>query len=119
MHVRESTIEQELIEKLGELKYTQRPDIRDRAALERNFREKFDALNRVTLSDAEFQRLLDEVVSPDVFTAAHTLRNRNAFSRDDGAPLNYTLVNLVRERDICLRGHGELPYPHRYAADCI
>ncbi|MGY0612936.1 MULTISPECIES: hypothetical protein [unclassified Luteimonas] len=47
MRVRESTIEQELIEKLGELKYTLRPDIRDRAALERNFREKFEALNPV------------------------------------------------------------------------
>ncbi len=94
LRVRESTIEQELIEKLGELKYTLRPDIRDRAALERNFREKFEALNRVTLSDAEFQRLLEEIVTADVFAAAHTLRNRNAFTRDDGTPLNYTLVNL-------------------------
>lgn len=94
MHVKESTIEQELIEKLGELKYTLRPDIRDRAAMERNFREKFQALNRVSLTDAEFQRLLDEIVTPDVFTAAHTLRHRNAFTRDDGTPLNYTLVNI-------------------------
>ncbi len=94
MHVRESTIEQELIEKLGELKYTLRPDIRDRAALERNFREKFEALNRVNLGDAEFKRLLEEIVTPDVFSAAHTLRHRNAFTRDDGTPLNYTLVNI-------------------------
>ena len=93
MYVKESTIEQELIEKLGELKYTLRPDIRDRAAMERNFREKFEALNRVTLTDAEFQRLLEDIVTPDVFKAAHTLRNRNAFTRDDGTPLNYTLVN--------------------------
>ncbi|WP_066091739.1 type I restriction endonuclease subunit R [Xanthomonas massiliensis] len=94
MRVRESTIEQELIEKLGQLKYTLRPDIRDRAALERNFREKFEALNRVKLTDAEFKRLLDDIVTPDVFTAAHTLRHRNAFTRDDGTPLNYTLVNI-------------------------
>ena len=94
MQVRESTIEQELIEKLGELKYTLRPDLRDRAALERNFREKFEALNRVRLGDAEFQRLLEEIVTPDVFKAAQTLRQRNAFTRDDGTPLNYTLVNL-------------------------
>src|SRR5690348_16962779 len=94
MPVRESTIEQELIDKLGELKYTLRPDIRDRAAMERNFREKFQALNRVTLTDAEFQRLLEEIVTPDVFKAAHTLRHRNAFTRDDGTPLNYTLVNI-------------------------
>lgn len=94
MPVRESTIEQELIEKLGELKYTLRPDIRDRAAMERNFREKFEALNRVSLTDTEFQRLLEEIVTPDVFKAAHTLRHRNAFTRDDGTPLNYTLVNI-------------------------
>lgn len=94
MSVRESTIEQELIEKLGELKYILRPDIRDRAALERNFREKFESLNRVNLTDVEFHRLLDEVVTADVFNAAHTLRNRNAFTRDDGTPLNYTLVNI-------------------------
>ncbi len=71
-----------------------RPDIRDRATLEANFRGKFQELNRVTLTDGEFQRLLDEIVSADVFTAAHTLRNRNAFTRDDGTPLNYTLVNI-------------------------
>lgn len=94
MPVRESTIEQELIDKLGELKYTLRPDIRDRAAMERNFREKFEALNRVSLTDAEFNRLLEEIVTPDVFKAAHTLRHRNAFTRDDGTPLNYTLVNI-------------------------
>src|SRR5574337_397563 len=69
MNVRESTIEQELI-------------------------EKFEALNRVTLTDAEFQRLLEAIVTPDVFTAAHTLRHRNAFTRDDGTPLNYMLVNI-------------------------
>lgn len=94
MQVRESAIEQELIEKLGELKYTLRPDIRDRAAMERNFRKKFEALNRVTLTDTEFQRLLEEIVTPDVFKAAQTLRHRSAFTRDDGTPLNYTLVNI-------------------------
>lgn len=90
----ERQLEKELIEKLEGLKYEHRTDIRDRAALEHNFREKFQALNRVNLTDAEFQRLLDEIVSPDVFTAAHTLRNRSAFTRDDGTPLNYTLVNI-------------------------
>lgn len=90
----ERRLEEELLEKLRSLKYEHRPDIRDRAALEKNFREKFQGLNRVRLTDAEFQRLLEEVVTPDVFTAAHTLRNLNAFTRDDGTPLNYTLVNI-------------------------
>lgn len=58
MRVREATLEQELIEKLDELKCTLRPDIRNRAALEANFRQHFQALNRVTLTDAEFARLL-------------------------------------------------------------
>ena len=90
----EQQIEQALIEKLGDLKYTLRPDIRDRAALEQNFREKFEALNRVRLTGAEFQRLLDEIVTSDVFAAARTLRGINDFTRDDGTPLNYTLVNV-------------------------
>ena len=47
----ESQIESLLIEKLTDLKYTYRPDLRDRAALERHFREPFEALNRVRLTD--------------------------------------------------------------------
>jgi type I restriction enzyme R subunit len=95
MKVSERRLEEELIDKLTGLKYEHRTDIRDRAALEANFREKFQALNRVQLSDAEFRRLLEEIVTPDVFAAAHTLRNRNSFARDDGTPLNYTLVNIA------------------------
>ena len=90
----ERDLEETLVSKLKELKYAYRPDIRDRATLERNFREKFESLNRVTLTDGEFQRLTDEIVTPDVFTAARTLRERNSFIRDDGTPLNFTLVNI-------------------------
>ncbi len=90
----EQKIEQSFIDKLTELKYTYRPDITNRAELECNFREKFEALNRVRLTEGEFARLLDEIVSSDVFMASRTLRERNAFTRDDGTPLNYTLVNI-------------------------
>ena len=76
MTTKENQIEQDLIHKLTDLKYTYRPDIRDRDALEKNFREKFEALNRVHLTDAEFARLLDEIITPDVFTAAQTLREK-------------------------------------------
>ncbi len=94
MPTQESQIEEKLIEKLRSLKYEYREDIRDRAALEKNFREKFEALNRVHLTEGEFPRLLEEIITPDVFTAARTLRERNSFTRDDGTPLNYTLVNI-------------------------
>ncbi|HNP84032.1 MAG TPA: type I restriction endonuclease subunit R [Nitrospira sp.] len=90
----EQNIEQDLIAKLTDLKYTYRQDIRDRATLEKNFREKFEALNRIRLTDGEFARLLDEIVTADVFTAAKTLREINAFTRDDGTPVNYSFVNL-------------------------
>jgi len=90
----ERQLEDELVGKLLDLKYEHRSDIRDRATLESNFRDKFQSLNHVKLTDGEFQRLLDEIVTTDVFTAAHTLRNRNSFTRDDGTPLNYTLVNI-------------------------
>ena len=90
----EQIIEQKLLNKLGDLKYTYRPDIRDRASLEANFRTKFEALNRVSLTDNEFERLLDSIITPDVYNAAQTLRNINSFERDDGTQLNFTLVNI-------------------------
>lgn len=90
----EQEIEQVLITKLSDLKYSYRPDIRDREALEQNFRAKFEALNKVTLLDAEFARLRDEIVNADVFAASKTLRSRNTFAREDGTPLQYTLVNI-------------------------
>jgi type I restriction enzyme, R subunit len=92
--LREDDIEVGFIGKLRGLKYEYRPDITNRAALEANFREKFEALNRVHLTDSEFARLLDEIVVADVFTASKSLRSINSFTRDDGTPLNYTLVNI-------------------------
>lgn len=94
----EAQIENDLIAKLKELKYEYRRDIQDRFALERNFRRKFEELNRVALSDSEFTRLLEKIVSPNVFAAAKSLRARDTIERDDGTPLIYTLVNI---RDWC------------------
>ena len=70
----ERDLEESLVTKLRDLKYEYRPEIRDRAKLEANFREKFEALNRVNLTDGEFQRLLDEIVTPDVYEAARSLQ---------------------------------------------
>jgi type I restriction enzyme R subunit len=92
--MKEQQIELDLISKLKDLKYSYREDIRDRAALERNFREKFEELNRVKLTDNEFSRLLEIIITSDVYAAARTLRERNSFERDDGTQLNFTLVNI-------------------------
>jgi len=91
--VKEQDIEQGLIGKLADLKYVYRSDIKDRASLEKNFREKFEALNRVTLTDNEFTRLMEQIITPDVYRASQVLRETNTFEREDGTPLHYTLVN--------------------------
>ncbi len=90
----EKRIEESLIGKLKDLKYTYREDIRDKTSLETNFRVHFQRLNKVKLNDSEFTRLRNEIITADVFTAAKTLREINTFRRDDDTPLQYTLVNI-------------------------
>ena len=91
---REKQIEDNFIKRLCDLKYSYRPDICDRETLEQNFRVKFEQLNRVHLTDAEFDRLLDEITDSDVYASSKRLRERNTFIREDGTPLQYTLVNI-------------------------
>ena len=91
----EKQIEDNFIKKLSdELKYVFRDYIHDRKALEENFRQKFNSLNRVHLTDNEFERLLEEITDSDVFNASKMLRERNTFMREDGTPLQYMLVNI-------------------------
>ena len=92
--IREKQIEENFIKRLCDLKYSYRPDICDRDTLEQNFRVKFEQLNRVHLTDAEFDRLLDEITDSDVYESSKRLRERNTFIREDGTPLQYTLVNI-------------------------
>jgi len=91
---KEYQIEEKLLQQLTELKYTHRPDIVDRKSLEQNFKSKFEALNRVRLSQSEFLRLREEIIEPDVFAASKKLRERQYFQREDGTPLHYTLVKI-------------------------
>lgn len=90
---KENQIEENLINQLTGLKYIYRSDIIDRKTLEQNFKTKFEALNRVNLSDNEFIRLREEIIESDVFKASKLLRERQYFQREDGTPLHYTLVN--------------------------
>ncbi len=94
----EAQLEQQFLEKLQDLKYTYRSDIRDLDTLERNFRQKFERLNFVSLSDDEFRKLLQENITSDVFTASKHLRERQTFTRNDGTTFDYSFVNL---RDWC------------------
>ena len=91
---KENLIEEKLIKQLIELKYTYRADIVDRKSLEQNFKSKFEALNRVYLTENEFLRLREEIINADVFAASKMLRERQYFQREDGTSLHYTLVNI-------------------------
>jgi len=94
VRTKENQIEQNFISHLVAQKYTHRSGIIDRKTLEHNFKEKFEALNRVRLSDNEFLRLREDIITPDVFLASKKLRERQYFQREDGTPLHYMLVNL-------------------------
>ena len=91
--VSENAIELGLLQKLKEQKYEYQKDIRNLDTLNDNFRRHFESLNKTKLSDAEFARLLEEIITPDVFSAARMLREKNTLVREDGTPLDYTLVN--------------------------
>lgn len=89
----EKQIEDILIEELKRANYVFRDDIHDRKTMEDNFREKFNKLNHVNLLDVEFRRLLEQITTSDVFEASRMLRERKIFFREDGIPLQFSLVN--------------------------
>ncbi len=91
---KESQIEQHFIRHLEGLGYAYCKDIKDRASLEANFRNKFEALNNVRLTDGEFERLMGNIVSSDVYKASKTLRDKVEVIHDDGTTRFYPLVNL-------------------------
>lgn len=91
---KESQIEQHFIRHLEGLGYKYCKDIKNRASLEANFRNKFEALNNVRLTDGEFKRLMENIVSSDVYKASKTLRDKVEVVHDDGTTQFYPLVNL-------------------------
>ena len=91
---KESQIEQHFIRHLEGLGYKYCKNIKNRASLEANFRNKFEALNNVRLTDGEFERLMGNIVSSDVYKASKTLRDKVEVIHDDGTTQFYPLVNL-------------------------
>ena len=94
MKTKEHQIELDFIKKLEEIKYIYRKDIKDRLSLEKNFRDKFEELNRIKLTNSEFNRLLEDIISPNIFKNSKLLREKQYLEREDGTPLYYTLVNI-------------------------
>jgi len=89
----EHDIEMDFIRKLESQQYIYRDDLSTDKDRENNFRAKFNALNKVELTDKEFTRLLEQLISSDVFRTAKILRERTDFEREDGTPLNFILLD--------------------------
>lgn len=118
-NTREAEIEAQFIDQLVKQGYIYRDDIKDRYDLEENFRNHFNKLNRVNLSNKEFANLKASIIKDDIFDVSKILRAENYMEREDGTPLFYSLVN---KKDWCknefevvnqLRINTENSY-HRY-----
>lgn len=94
MSFSERELEQEFIEKLKSLKYEYRPDIDDREKLKRNFREKFETLNRMSLTDETFARLLKD--NPDIEKCLFVV-DRKDLDRQTRKEFNKFQENCIEE----------------------
>lgn len=97
-NTREADIEAQFIDQLVKQGYIYRDDIKDRYDLEENFRNHFNKLNRVNLSNKEFANLKASIIKDDIFDVSKILRAENYMEREDGTPLFYSLVN---KKDWC------------------
>ena len=65
------------IEWLKSAGYIYRDKIKNIADIERNFREKFEQLNYVTLTDNEFSKIKTAIISSDTFECSQNLRQKH------------------------------------------
>lgn len=88
----ESQLEESLIARLGERGWA-RVQIADEVALLTNLKAQLEAHNNVTLTDAEFARVLNHLDKGNVFERAKTLRDRYDLTREDGTRLYIEFMN--------------------------
>ena len=79
----EAQLEEALVIRLTGLGY-ERVTIRDSAELLANLKVQLEKHNKVSLSDLEFEAVLNHLDKGNVFDRAKTLRDRFALPRDDG-----------------------------------
>lgn len=79
----ESQLEESLVQRLTGLGY-ERVEIRGSGELLANLKRQLEKHNSITLSDVEFDRVLNHLDKGNVFDRAKTLRDRMSLARDDG-----------------------------------
>ncbi|WP_417713742.1 type I restriction endonuclease subunit R [Pseudophaeobacter arcticus] len=88
----EAQLEAGLVKRLTGLGYAP-VKLPDMPALHANLRAQLGRHNGVTLSDAEFAKVLNHLDKGNVFEKAKTLRGRMQLTRDDGTPLYLQFLN--------------------------
>jgi type I restriction enzyme, R subunit len=89
----EQILEDNLVKQLTTLGYD-RVTIRDEKELLANLKTQLEKHNKVTISDAEFDRVLNHLDKGNVFEKAKTLRDRFALTRDDGETTYIQFLNM-------------------------
>lgn len=88
----EAQLEEGLVNRLIGLGYAP-VTLPDMAAVRDNLRVQLGKHNGVTLSDAEFAKVINHLDKGNVFDKAKTLRGRMQLTRDDGTPLYLRFMN--------------------------
>lgn len=88
----EAQLEEGLVGRLIGLGYAP-VTLPDMAAVRDNLRMQLGKHNGVTLSDAEFAKVINHLDKGNVFDKAKTLRGRMQLTRDDGTPLYLRFMN--------------------------
>lgn len=79
----ETQLERKLVTRLNSMGW-QNVRLPDEAALLANLRAQLDAINEITMSDAEFEKVCNHLDTGSVFERAKTLRGRLRLDREDG-----------------------------------
>lgn len=89
----EQTLENNLIAQLVDMGY-ERVRVDDEPSMLANLRAQLEKHNELTLSDSEFDRVLNHLNKGGVFERAKTLRDKFALLRDDGTHKNIEFINM-------------------------
>lgn len=90
----EAQLETGLVKRLEGLGYAP-VAIPDAASMRANLRTQLDIQNKVTLTDAEFARVLNHLSKGNVFDKAETLRDRMQVTREDGSSIWLQFLNTA------------------------
>ena len=89
----EQVLEDNLVAQLQTLGYSL-VQIRDEASLLANLKTQLEKHNNLTLSNKEFNKILNHLSKGNVFDKAITLRDRFQFTRDDGETVYLQFLNM-------------------------